>query len=89
MCPLLPNKALCSIARIQAPYKNISKEKGLFDIQQRTYAQQYSQIYFVRLAALLPALQSQAQQKWASSKSNYIRYMVQYIMCSRLCRAHH
>lgn len=49
-------------------YVNIGKEKGVFDIAKRTHVQQYSQMYFVRLAALAPALRASAQKKWTSSK---------------------
>jgi DNA polymerase delta subunit 2 len=47
---------------------NTGKEKGVFDIAKRTYAQQFSQMYFVRLASLAPVLRSSAQKKWTSSK---------------------
>lgn len=75
--------------RIKAPYKNVSKEKGLFEIQQRTYAQQYSQIYFVRLAALLPALQIQAHQKWSGKSTIHSYYMINISFDSHVLGAHH
>lgn len=55
-------------------YVNIGKEKGVFDIAKRTHVQQFSQMYFVRLAALAPALRASAQKKWTSSKGNTLHY---------------
>jgi len=68
----------------------VGQERGLFSIQKKTYAQQYSQIYFVRLASLLPALQSQSRAKWTSSKGIVLLlYCVLYThhcKCSGVCR---
>lgn len=54
-----------STQRITGEYVNVGKERGTFAVASRSFAQQFSQIYFVRLAALAPLLRAQAEAKWS------------------------
>lgn len=56
--------------RSGAQYEDIGGAKGVFQVAKKTYAQQYSQIYYVRLATLLPVLQAQARAKWLPPKGS-------------------
>lgn len=65
--------------RVTGDYVNVGKEKGTFDVAQRTFSQQFSQIYYIRLATLAPLLRAQAQSKWTHLNRSHGLYNINLI----------
>ena len=60
-------------------------DKGVFDLKDKTFTQQYSQVYFQRLALLKPILHSAAKKKWNLPESSFVETLLNISQDKEVC----